>query len=122
MLFRSVTVQLLILCGLGLPIGLVFGMLSAKGILIAATRWLNPKLFLADSAQALDASIAGSDADILLLLVSVLATLLFTILASFPSARYAAQISPTEAMRGRSTKIRRRSRKGFVVLRHFMHA
>lgn len=110
-LYALVTVQLLILCGLGLPIGLVFGMLSAKGILTAATRWLNPKLFLADSAQALDASIAGSDADILPLLVSVLVTLLFTILASFPSARYAARISPTEAMRGKSTKIRRRSRK-----------
>lgn len=110
-LYALVTVQLLILCGLGLPIGLVLGMLSAKGILAAATGLLNPKLFLADSAQALDASIAGSDADILPLLVSVLVTVLFTILASFPSARYAARISPTEAMSGRSTKIRRRSRK-----------
>lgn len=110
-IYALVTVQLLLLCGIGLPLGLVLGVLSAKGILIAATGFLNPDLFLAGSAQELNQAIADSQADILPLIVSVLVTFLFAVLASFPSARYASRISPTEAMSGRNTKIRRRSRR-----------
>ena len=36
-IYRLVSLQLLILCGAGIPIGLLLGILSAKGVLIAAT-------------------------------------------------------------------------------------
>jgi ABC-type antimicrobial peptide transport system permease subunit len=110
-IYALVTVQLLILCGIGLPLGLVLGMLSAKGILAAAAGFLSPDIFLAESTQELNQAIADSDANLLPLVVSAAVTILFAVLAAFPSARYAARISPTEAMGGRSTKIRRRSRK-----------
>lgn len=36
-IYRLVSLQLLILCGIGIPIGLVLGTLAAKATLIAAT-------------------------------------------------------------------------------------
>lgn len=40
-IYSLVSLQLLILCGIGIPIGILIGSLSAKGILIAATGVLN---------------------------------------------------------------------------------
>ncbi len=111
-LYALVTVQLLILCGIGMPLGLVLGMLSAKGILIAATGFLNPDLFMANDTQSLNMAIAEtSTGNLLPLAASVWITLLFAILAAYPSARYAARISPTAAMNGQGMKVRRRNRK-----------
>ena len=110
-IYALVTVQLLILCGIGLPLGLVLGVLSAKGILAAATGFLSPDIFMAESTQELNQAIADSGANILPLILSVMVTFLFAVMASFPSARYAARVSPTEVMSGRNMKIRRRSRK-----------
>lgn len=111
-LYALVTVQLLLLCGLGLPVGLVLGICSAKGILTAAMGMLNPALFLAESSEALADMVSGSGAGSLLpLLCSVVITLIFALLAAFPSARYAARVSPTVAMHGQATVVKRRSRK-----------
>lgn len=44
-IYRLVSLQLLILCGIGIPIGLVLGTLAAKATLIAATGALNPDIF-----------------------------------------------------------------------------
>lgn len=51
------SLQMLILCTIGIPAGLLIGALSAKGILIAATGILNPDLFMADSTKELHAEI-----------------------------------------------------------------
>lgn len=111
-LYMLVTLQLLILCGAGLPLGVLLGSLSAKGILTAALGVLNPKLFLAENTQELNTMIAESSTDgPLPLLLSIFVTLLFAVLAAYPSARYASHISPTAAMSGRSVKIRRKHRK-----------
>ena len=111
-LYLLVTVQLLILCGLGLPLGLLLGSVSAKGILTAALSMLNPDLFLAENTQELNAMIAGSRTNgPLPVLLSVFVTLLFAVLAAFPSARYASRVSPTAAMSGPTVTIRRRHRK-----------
>ena len=56
-IYRIVALQLLVLCGIGIPIGLLLGVLSAKGILTAATGFLNPDLFMADSSSELNAAI-----------------------------------------------------------------
>lgn len=111
-LYLLVTVQLLILCGIGLPVGILSGIFSAKGILTAAVGMLNPDIFLAQSTQELNASIAGSGTvKWMPLAVSILITLIFAVMAAFPSARYASRVSPTVAMNGQNVKIKRHHRK-----------
>jgi len=111
-IYRLVSLELLILCGFGIPIGLMIGALSAKGILIAATGILNPDLFMAGSTGELSQTIRGTSADhISFYFVSIAVTLIFAMLAAFPAARYASHVSPTVAMSGQNVKIKRRGRK-----------
>lgn len=111
-IYRIVTLQLLVLCGVGIPFGLLLGAASAKGILTAATGVLNPDLFLADSVGELAQTIRATSSDSFLpYLVSIAVTLLFAMAAAFPAARYASRVSPTVAMSGQAVKIKRHSRK-----------
>lgn len=115
-IYRLVSVQLLILCGAGLPVGLLIGTLSAKGALIAATGVLNPEIFMANSTSELnDAISAASSVKLPMLLASVAVTLIFAILAAFPAARYASRVSPTVAMSGQSVKIKRRRKRNHKI-------
>lgn len=111
-IYRLVSLKLLILCGIGIPIGLLIGALSAKGILIAATGILNPDLFMAGSTTELNQTIRTTNSgNVLLSLVSIAITLIFAMLAAFPAARYASHVSPTIAMSGQGVKIKRHNRK-----------
>ncbi len=111
-IYRLVSLQLLILCGIGIPFGLLSGALSAKGVLIAATGILSPDLFMANSAEELNAAINAADTGgISSLLISAAITLIFAMAAAFPAARYASRVSPTVAMSGPAVKIRRRVKK-----------
>ncbi len=111
-LYRLVTAQLLILCGPGIPIGVLLGGISAKGILSIATGLLNPELFLVENTKELNAVIAENSAwKLMPLLISIIITLLFAILSSFPAARYASSVSPVTAMNGKNVTIKRRNRK-----------
>lgn len=111
-LYVLVTVQIMLLSAIGMPIGMLLGVLSAKGILVAATGLLSPDLFMADTTQQLNNMIAESGTGgILPLLVSGAVTLLFAILAAYPSAVYASRVSPTVAMSGQAVKVKRHSRK-----------
>lgn len=84
-IYRLVSVQLLILCGAGLPVGLLIGTLSAKGALIAATGVLNPEIFMANSTSELNSAIsAASTVKLPMLFASVAVTLIFAMLAAFP--------------------------------------
>ena len=111
-IYRLVSLQLMILCGAGIPIGLTFGTWSAKGALTAAAGVLNPNLFMADSISELNLAIhAASAVKLPMLLISAGVTLLFALLAAFPAARYASCVSPTVAMAGQAAKIKRRTKK-----------
>lgn len=111
-LYALVTLQILVLGVIGLPPGMLLGVLAAKGILTAATGMLNPELFMADTTGQLNEMIAGSGrGGILPLLLSVVVTLLFAVLAAYPSAVYASRVSPTVAMGGQQARIKRRSRR-----------
>ncbi|MDO5539116.1 MAG: FtsX-like permease family protein [Eubacteriales bacterium] len=111
-IYRLVSLQLLILCGAGIPVGLLLGTLSAKGVLIAATGVLNPDLFMANSISELNSAIsAASTVKLPMLSASIAVTLLFALLAAFPAARYASHISPTVAMSGQAVKIKRRVKR-----------
>ena len=111
-LYFLVIAQILSLCALGIPLGLLLGSLSAKGILTAATGLLSPEVFLARDAGELDRLIAeNSGGKDLFLLASAAITLLFALAAALPAARYAARVAPTVAISGTQVKIRRRNRK-----------
>ena len=88
-IYSLVSLQLLILCGIGIPIGILIGSLSAKGILIAATGVLNPDLFMTNSTMELNQIIHETKPDTFLLyFVSGAITLIFSMSAAFPAARY----------------------------------
>lgn len=111
-LYALVTAQVLLLCAVGIPLGLLLGTLSAKGILTAATGLLSPKIFLARDAGELARLIGeNSGGKGLFLLASAAVTLVFALTAALPAARYAAGVPPTVAMAGSHGKIKRRSRK-----------
>ncbi len=111
-LYFLVIAQILSLCALGIPLGMLLGSLSAKGILTAATGLLSPEIFLARDAGELDRLIAeNSGGKGLFLLASAAITLLFALAAALPAARYAARVAPTVAISGTQVKIRRRNRK-----------
>lgn len=111
-IYRLVSLQLLLLCGAGIPVGLLLGVFSAKAVLVAATGMLSPELFMADSTEELSAAIhSAHTGNIPFLLASIAVTLLFAMLAAFPAARYASRVSPTVAMSGTTVKIKRRVRK-----------
>ena len=118
-IYGLVSLQLLILCGIGIPVGLLLGVLSAKGVLTAATGMLNPELFMAGSTEELNAAIDSvHTGNILFMLMSIAVTLFFAMMAAFPAARYASRVSPTVAMSGTTVKIKRRVRKNKKIF-HF---
>ena len=111
-LYFLVIAQILSLCALGIPLGLLLGSLSAKGILTAATGLLSPEIFLARDAGELDRLIAeNSGGKGFFLLASAAVPLLFALAAALPAARHAAKVAPTVAISGTQVKIRRRNRK-----------
>lgn len=111
-IYRLVSLQLLILCGIGIPPGLLAGILSAKGVLIAAMGILSPELFMVNSTGELNAAVnSASTGNISFLLISVAITLIFAMVAAFPAAWYASRVSPVVAMSGQKVKIKRRIKK-----------
>ena len=111
-LYLLVTAQILLLCAAGIPVGLLLGALSARGVLTAATGLLSPEIFLARDAGELSLLIGeNSGGKGLFLTASAAVTLLFALAAALPAARYAARVPPTAAMAGNRVKIRRRGRR-----------
>ncbi|MDE7478943.1 MAG: ABC transporter permease, partial [Lachnospiraceae bacterium] len=98
-LYRIVAEEILLLCMCGIPVGMLFGFLSAKGILRAALNQLSPEMFLAQDTAQLQEMIANNSAGKWgYLLISALITLVFAFLAAAPAAHFAAKVSPVDAM------------------------
>ena len=111
-LYSIVTLQILLLCLIGIPIGVLVGFLTTKGIVTAATAIVSPSVFMVESTSELRNLIsANSSANLLLFVVSAAITLAFAFIAAIPAAHYVAKVSPTVAIAGRNTKIKRRNRK-----------
>lgn len=118
-LYALVSLQITVLCGIGIPIGILIGMLGAKGITIAATGLLSPEIFMASSQEELTALIAeNSSGELIPLLISAAITLVFAFIAAIPAAKYAARVSPTTAMQGMKIHVNRKNRK-IRRIRHF---
>lgn len=115
-LYQIVVIEVILLCLLGIPIGIALGSVSAKGILTASTTLISPEVFLVENASELKRLIAeNSSLKGFYLLVSGVITLVFALIATLPAARYAAKVSPVLAMSGTSLKIRRKKRKKKVI-------
>lgn len=111
-LYLLVSVQLILLCGIGIPVGAICGLLCASSITKAATGALSPGIFMTQSTEELTALISqNSTGKLLPLLISAAVTLLFAFVAAMPVAKYAAKVSPTVAMNATTTKVRRKDRK-----------
>ncbi|MGG2110419.1 FtsX-like permease family protein [Lysinibacillus pakistanensis] len=111
-LYLLVSLQLAILCGIGIPIGIVLGIFSTKGITIATSSFFNPELFMASSKTEVIAMIDENEGSKLIpLVISVVITILSSFLSALPAAHYAAKVSPTIAIMGQKTSIKRRNRK-----------
>lgn len=111
-LYFLVSLQLAILCGIGIPIGILLGLLSAQGVTTAASGFFNPDIFLVSSEAELAVMIAqNAGSKIIPLLVSAGITIIFALISAMPAARYAAKVSPTIAMLGQTTTVKRRNRK-----------
>jgi len=110
-LYDIVSFQLAILCGIGIPIGIILGVLSAKGITIAAAGLFSPDIFMANSQDEVAKLITENNGGVLPLFVSTVITLLFAFIAAMPAARYAAKVSPVTAMSGTPANVKRKNRK-----------
>ncbi len=111
-LYRLVSEQLVLLCLAGIPIGAVLGVISAGGITKAATSLFSPEIFMVQNTEELGTLIAqNSTGKLLPLLISAAITLVFAFIAALPAARYAARVSPTVAMHGITSKIKRKNRR-----------
>ena len=107
-LYTVVSAEVLLLCVIGIPAGLLLGWLSAKGILNAALSQLSPEMFLAQDTEQLKSMIAAnSEGQWAYLLLSAAVTLVFAFLAAAPAARFAAKVSPVAAMSGTGVKVKR---------------
>lgn len=110
-LYFLITGQVLLLCAIGVPIGLILGGLSAKGILTAATGFLSPEIFLVQDSAELNKLIAeNSSGKWGFLLISAVITLVFALMAALPAARFAAKVSPVIAISGTNAKVKRKKR------------
>ena len=115
-LYTIVSLQILILCLIGIPVGMIAGLLSTKGIIIMATSFLSPEIFMVQNTSELQSLIsANSSGKIPFLAASAVITLFFAFIAAIPAARYAAKVSPTVAMSGQNTRIKRRNRKSKII-------
>ena len=97
--------------GRGIPVGMLLGLLSAKGILRAVFNQLSPEMFLAqDTAQLETLMVENGSGKWGYLVVSIVVTLFFAFLAAAPAAHFAAKVSPVAAMRNISSVKRRDER------------
>ena len=115
-LYSIVSLQILILCLIGIPVGMIVGLLSTKGIIIMATSFLSPEIFMVQNTSELQNLIsANSTGKVQFLVISAAITLFFAFMAAIPAAKYAAKVPPTVAMSGRNTKVKRRNRKSKTI-------
>ena len=111
-LYRLVSEQLVLLCLVGIPVGAVLGVIFAGGITKAATSLFSPETFMVQNMDELGTLIAQNNTGRMLpLLISAAITLVFAFIAALPSARYAAKVSPTVAMHGITSKVKRKNRR-----------
>lgn len=118
-LYQIVLAEILLLCVIGIPIGMLIGLFSTSKILTTATGLISPELFLVQNSEELHMLIAENHSlKTVSLLISGMITLVFALAAALPAAHFAAKVSPITALSGARQKIYRRKRQ-IKKIRHF---
>lgn len=111
-IYSLVSLQLLILCGIGIPLGIIIGVLTANGITVGVTSFFSPEIFMTNSQSEVAALVsANGDSRVIPLIISAVVSLLFAFVATMPAARWAANVSPTISMSGHIVNVKRKNRK-----------
>ena len=111
-IYSLVTLQLIILCGIGIPVGIILGILAANGITTGVTNFFSPEIFMTNSQNEVAALVsANGGSRIIPLVISTVVSLLFAFVAAMPAAHWAANVSPTTSMSGRMIQVKRKKRK-----------
>jgi len=111
-IYSLVSLQLLILCGIGIPLGIILGILAANGITAGVTSFFSPEIFMANSQNEVAALVsANGGSKIIPLIISTVVSLLFAFVASMPAAHWAANVAPIISISGRTINVKRKNRK-----------
>lgn len=111
-IYSLVSLQLFILCGIGIPAGIILGILAANGITTGVTNFFSPEIFMTNSQNEVAALVsANGGSRIIPLIISTVVSLLFAFVAAMPAAHWAANVSPTTSMSGRMIQVKRKRRK-----------
>lgn len=111
-IYKIVILQILILCTIAIPIGVVIGIISSKGITGMVTNILNPDILLAnDNKEITELIHKNTTAYMFPLVLSTSISLIFSLISALPSAIYASHVSPKIAMAGSTTKIKRKIKR-----------
>lgn len=111
-LYGIVFSQVLMLCAVGIPLGMVLGLLSAKEILAMAVSFFSPQIFMTQSTSEVQTMILqNSTGKPWFLVMSAGITLLSALAAAVPAARYAANTAPAVVISSQNIKIKRRNRR-----------
>lgn len=111
-IYSLVSLQLLILCGIGIPLGIILGILTANGITAGVTSFFSPEIFMANSQNEVAALVSSNGSSrVIPLIISAAVSLLFAFVAAMPAARWAANVSPTTSMSGQMIQVKRKKRK-----------
>lgn len=110
-IYKLVLFEVITLCVIGIPIGMLLGYFSAESILVGATSFFESNIFLVNSKDDLYLLIEQHSANpSVYLSISGVISLCFALIASLPSAKYASTISPVMAMNDIAVKISRKNR------------
>jgi len=111
-IYSLVSLQLLILCGIGIPLGIILGILTTNGITAGVTSFFSPEIFMTNSQNEVAELVsANGGSRVIPLIISAVVSLLFAFVAAIPAARWAANVAPTISMSGRMINVKRKNRK-----------
>ena len=112
-LYNLVLIKILILNGIGLPIGAIIGICFSEFITKIAINLFEPEVFMVETSEQMSNLVARSSTiDTSFLALTLGLTMIFSILSAIPAARIASQISPIQSISGRKVKVvKHRTRK-----------
>lgn len=119
-IYAIVILQLLILCGIGIPLGTIIGNVTTKGVVQIITSFISTDNFMISSTEELSELINNNvGINFTVLVSSITITVCFSLLATIPVAAYVAKISPTTAMHGKNIKVKRKKKKNIRNFERF---
>lgn len=110
-LYMIVILQVLIYSAIAIPVGLVIGLFTSGAITEIALTIIQPDTLIVKDQNELQQLLADyPNQNVTAILFGTVISFIFTCAASFPSASYAARVSPKTAIAGNQTTVHRKRR------------